>query len=359
MKQTQLYDRHVAAGAKIVDFGGWAMPLHYGSQIDEHHAVRRGAGMFDVSHMTVVDIEGSESKNFLQQLFANDVGRLHPGKGLYSCMLNESGGVIDDLIVYDLDGGRYRVVVNAATRDADLAWMEARIDGLAAGLTERAELAMLAVQGPAARELCAPLLPDGAAEAALALAPFECYETPELFVARTGYTGEDGWEIVLSADAAGPLWNKLAEAGVRPCGLGARDTLRLEAGLNLYGQDMTEATSPLESNLGWTVAWEPGNREFIGRAALEESRAAGASLQLVGLVLEGRGVMRHGYAVQTDNGAGEITSGGFSPTLEQSVALARVPAGCSNDCSVQIRNRDVPARVVRPPFVRHGEKLID
>jgi len=359
MKQTQLYDCHLAAGAKIVDFGGWAMPLHYGSQIEEHHEVRRGAGMFDVSHMTVVDVDGDRSRAFLQRLLANDVGRLRPGKGLYSCMLNEPGGVIDDLIVYDRGNGGYRMVVNAATREADLAWMAAQNADCGATLTERGELAMLAVQGPVARELCAPMLPANAGETALQLGPFECCDAGEVFVARTGYTGEDGWEIVLSANAAAALWDALRAAGVRPCGLGARDTLRLEAGLNLYGQDMTTTTSPLESNLGWTIAWEPDERDFIGRSALEKARSDGPALQLVGLLLQGRGVMRHGYPVHTDQGDGEITSGGFSPTMEQSIALARLPAGCDTDCSVQIRNKSVPARVVRPPFVRKGKVSVD
>ncbi|MBT8421484.1 MAG: glycine cleavage system aminomethyltransferase GcvT [Gammaproteobacteria bacterium] len=359
MQQTTLYGRHVAAGAKMVDFGGWAMPLHYGSQIEEHHVVRRAAGMFDVSHMTVVDIDGSDSAVWLRTLLANDIGRLvQPGKGLYSCMLNEQGGVVDDLIAYSCGGNRYRLIVNAATRDQDLAWMRATAAGRDVVINERSDLAMIAVQGPDARAIAAPLLPNALGDAAMELGKFEALQAGEIFVARTGYTGEDGWEIVLPPAAAATLWDALAEAGVAPCGLGARDTLRLEAGLNLYGQDMDTVTTPLVSNLAWTVAWEPAERDFIGRAALESERGAGPQHQLVGLLLEGRGVMRAGQVVRTSAGDGEITSGGFSPTMERSIAFARVPTGVAADCEVQIRKNEVPARIVKAPFVRNGEIIV-
>ncbi len=363
MKQTALYERHKAAGARIVDFGGWAMPLHYGSQIDEHHAVRQSAGMFDVSHMTVVDISGADAGPWLRYLLANNIDRLPAvGKGLYSCMLNETGGVVDDLIVYNRGPAEYRMVVNAATREADLDWMHSTADGFDVTIRERAELAMLAVQGPAARELTAPLLPAHAGADALHLGSFESFEPDapgEYFIARTGYTGEDGWEIVLTATAALTLWDELRAAGVQPCGLGARDTLRLEAGLNLYGQDMTTQTTPLESNLAWTVAWEPEERDFMGRRALEAQRAAGPSHKLVGLLLEGRGIMRAGQVVQTSAGPGEITSGGFSPSMEQSIAFARVPTKSDEHCEVEIRKNVVPARIVKPPFVKNGRVLIN
>ncbi len=361
MQQTALYERHQAAGARMVDFGGWAMPLHYGSQLDEHHAVRRHAGVFDVSHMTVVDISGSGTEDWLRYLLANDIKRLPEtgsGKGIYSCMLNEQGGVVDDLIAYRRGRNDFRLVVNAATRAADLAWMTQTAKNFAVEINERAELAMLAVQGPAARRLAAPLLPGGAGDMALQLESFASLQIggdAELFVARTGYTGEDGWEIMVPAAQAAGLWDALVAAGAQPCGLGARDTLRLEAGLNLYGQDMTLGTTPLESNLAWTVAWEPADRDFIGRAALEQQRQQGAARKLVGLVLEGRGIMRAGQQVNTPAGGGEITSGGFSPTMEQSIALARVPAAAAGQCEVVIRNKTIPARVVRPPFVRNGQ----
>jgi len=300
--KTPLYERHVESGARMVDFGGWDMPLHYGSQIDEHHAVRKAAGIFDVSHMTVVDVGGQGAEAYLQRLLANDVAKLDaPGKGLYSCMLNEAGGVIDDLIVYRQDTGTYRVIVNAATRAQDLDWMTAVAADFAVTVRERAELMMLAIQGPQATTLAAPLLPAALRQPALEQAPFRSTVDGDWFVARTGYTGEDGWEIVLDAGSGCRLWDAALAAGIRPCGLGARDTLRLEAGLALYGQDMDQQTSPLVSALGWTVAWEPTDRFFIGRTVLEQQREQGAAAKLVGLVLEDRGIMRHGQRVLTES----------------------------------------------------------
>ncbi len=360
-RRTPLYDRHVAAGAQMVPFGGWDMPLHYGSQIEEHHAVRRHAGAFDVSHMTVVDVGGADAGEYLRRLLANDVARLAPGQALYSCMLNDRGGVVDDLIAYRRPAGGaapYRVVVNAATREKDLEWMLAMAGSLAVELRPRDDLAMIAVQGPGARDLAGPLLPVKAAAAARDLAPFHALESGDLFVARTGYTGEDGWEVLLPAADAVRFWNALLEAGVTPCGLGARDTLRLEAGMNLYGQDMDESASPLVSGLAWTVAWEPASRNFIGRAALERERAAGPAARLAGLVLAERGVMRRDQRVVTQAGEGRITSGGFSPTMNRSIALARVPVAATGDCEVEIRGVLRPARLVRPPFVRHGRILV-
>jgi len=357
--KTPLYERHVEAGARTVDFGGWDMPLHYGSQLDEHHAVRNAAGIFDVSHMTVVDIAGQGAKDYLQNLLANDVAKLEsPGKGLYSCMLNESGGVVDDLIVYWRGNDAYRVVVNAATRVQDLDWMTAVAADFTVSVDERAELMMLAIQGPKATALAAPLLPDALRRQALDQAPFMSDSDGDWFVARTGYTGEDGWEIILDADAGCRLWDAALAAGIRPCGLGARDTLRLEAGLALFGQDMDQQASPLVSALGWTVAWEPVERSFIGRAALEQQRDQGGYEKLIGLVLEDRGIMRHGQHVVTGAGDGTVTSGGFSPTMQRSIALARVPADAAGVCQVQIRNDKREARIVKPPFVRQGRVLV-
>jgi len=359
-QRTALIGEHERLGARIVDFGGWDMPLHYGSQIEEHHAVRTAAGMFDVSHMTVVDVTGAGARDYLRRLVANDVGRLtHAGKAMYGCLLNEEGGVIDDLIVYFLADDRFRLVVNAATRDKDMAWIEARAAGYDVEIRERPELAMIAVQGPEARDKAAACLPEGDRAAALALKPFEAAALGGLFVARTGYTGEDGWEIVVPEGEAAALWRALESAGVRPCGLGARDTLRLEAGMNLYGQDMDESTSPLESALGWTIAWEPADRDFIGRQALEAQRAAGAPRKLVGLLLEDRGVLRaHQKVVVEGLGEGEVTSGTFSPTLSRSIGMARVPAGTGERVHVDVRGRLLSARVVRPPFVRQGKARI-
>jgi aminomethyltransferase len=361
-RRTPLYDLHVGLGARMVDFGGWDMPVHYGSQIEEHHGVRRAAGVFDVSHMCVVDLRGSGVRPFLSRLLANDVDRIRqPGKALYSCMLNESGGVIDDLIVYRMTETWFRMVVNAGTRDKDLAWMR----GLAAqaegevSITERADLAMLAVQGPSARAAVANLLEPGDDEAALALEPFFGRECGAWFVARTGYTGEDGFEVMLPAAEAESAWRALNAAGVVSCGLGARDTLRLEAGMNLYGNDMDEQRNPLESGLAWTVAFEPRDRDFVGRAALEALRLAGLPSRLVGLVLEDRGVLRsHQKVVVPGVGEGEVTSGTFSPTLERSIGFARVPSATGAEVQVDIRGRLLRARVVKLPFVRRGRVLV-
>lgn len=359
--KTPLFAEHEALGARIVPFGGWDMPLHYGSQLEEHHAVRRAAGMFDVSHMQVVDIGGSGSLAFLRRMLANDAGRLQEtGKALYSCMLNEAGGVIDDLILYFRGPGRYRMVVNAATAEKDLAWMTRQAEGFDATVTPRRDLAMIAVQGPQARALAAPLFPEGLRDPALALRPFFAAELGDWFVGRTGYTGEDGLEIICPAPAAPTLWRALREAGATPCGLGARDTLRLEAGMSLYGQDMDEETSPLVAGLGWTVAWEPAERDFIGRAALEAQRQRADLPRLVGLLLTGRGVLRSHQSVLVDGRVvGAVTSGGFAPTLERSIALARVEPRIGETCAVEIRGKVVPARVVSPPFVRNGKPRIE
>ncbi|HAO74068.1 MAG TPA: glycine cleavage system aminomethyltransferase GcvT [Pseudomonas sp.] len=358
-QRTPLYDQHLALGAKMVDFGGWDMPLHYGSQVEEHHQVRRDCGVFDVSHMTVVDVAGDQASAYLQHLLANDVARLKsPGRALYSAMLNERGGVIDDLIVYLTDRG-YRLVVNASTRDKDLAWMQAQAADFAVEINERPQLAMLAIQGPHARTRTAELVSQARATLIQELKPFQGLAEGDWFIGRTGYTGEDGLEIILPAEQAPDFLSELVGAGIPPIGLGARDTLRLEAGLNLYGQDMTEEVSPLAANMGWTVAWEPAERDFVGRAALEQQRAQGDLPKLVGLVLEERGVLRAHQVVRVNGvGDGEITSGSFSPTLGKSIALARVPAGTAERAEVEIRGKWYPVRVVQPTFVRHGKVLV-
>jgi aminomethyltransferase len=345
----------------MVDFGGWDMPVNYGSQIEEHLSVRRDAGMFDVSHMCVVDLRGARTREFLRRLLANDVARLvEPGKALYSCMLREHGGVIDDLIVYFLDPQWFRMVVNAGTRDKDLEWLRAHAGHYGVSVEPRFDLAMIAVQGPNARAKAASLLDPALATRALGLGYFFGTAADDhWFVARTGYTGEDGFEIMLPATGAAEFWARLVEAGVAPCGLGARDTLRLEAGMNLYGSDMDESTSPLESGLGWTIAWEPQHRDFIGRAALAGQKARGVPRKLVGLVLADRGVLRsHQKVIVSAVGEGEVTSGTFSPTLERSIALARVPSQTADRCEVEVRGRLLNVAVVRPPFVRHGKIAI-
>ncbi len=357
--KTPLYETHVAAGARMVDFGGWDMPVHYGSQIEEHHAVRRDAGMFDVSHMLIADIVGPRAREYLRYVLANDVAKLKvPGKALYSCMLNETGGVLDDLIVYFMDDAWFRVVVNAGTRDKDIGWLKRHAPAFQVEVRPRTDLAMIAVQGPQARAKAFAVLGDTIA-GALDLEPFFGREFDRYFISRTGYTGEDGWEVALPAAEAPALWQRLNGAGIAQCGLGARDTLRLEAGMNLYGNDMDESVSPLESGLTWTVAFEPRERDFLGRSALEALRARGVPRKLVGLVLEERGVLRsHQKVIVPDIGEGEITSGTFSPTLERSIGLARVPSATKEQVQVDIRGKLLPARVVKYPFVRHGKGLI-
>ncbi len=340
-------------------FAGWEMPLHYGSQVAEHHAVRRHAGVFDVSHMAPLDVEGPEALPFLQRLLANDVGRLgESGKALYSGMLNDRGGVIDDLIVYGFGPQRYRLVVNAATADKDWDWMASRAQGFQVELQRRNDLAILAIQGPEARRLALPLLPVLGAEAAH-LRVFHAVDAGDWLVGRTGYTGEDGLEVLLPAAEAPALWRRLLAAGVTPCGLGARDTLRLEAGLALYGHDLDEDHTPLESGLAWTVAWTPEERRFTGRAALEAQQVTGIPWQQVGVMLEGPGVMRDGALLYGEedrgNPIGVVTSGGFSPTLNRSIALARLDSAVQVPAQVAVRGRCQPVRRVDPPFVRFGQ----
>jgi len=363
-KQTPLYQQHIDAGAKIVDFSGWQMPIHYGSQLEEHHAVRQTAGVFDVSHMNVVDLHGSGAKSFLQQILANDVDKLKtPGKALYSCMLTDEGGIIDDLIVYFMNDGWYRVILNAGTHGKDMKWINNRLhDFQNVSLSERPELAMLAIQGPQAIEKFSSLLSDENAGRLAELAVFQACEIDGMFIGRTGYTGEDGVEVILPGEKAAELWKQLMTVGVKPIGLGARDTLRLEAGMALYGLDMDETTSPLVSGLGWTVAWQPEERDFIGRVALQTAKGNGLEQRMVGLLLTGRGVLRSHQQVKfTDGSSGEITSGSYSPTLTRSIALARVPASVKigDSCEVDIRGRMISAVVVKYPFVRNGKSLIE
>jgi len=359
-QKTILNQTHRELGARMAPFGGWDMPVHYGSQIEEHHAVRKDAGMFDVCHMTAVDIRGSGAKPFLRHLLANDVARLKTtGKALYSCMLRKDGGVIDDLIVYYMKDGWYRMVVNAATTEKDVAWMERHAEGQDAQIQPRRDLGMIAVQGPNARKKSLPLLPQDLSEVAKGLTPFSAVSNGEWFVGRTGYTGEDGFEILLPQDQVVALWNALALAGVRPCGLGARDTLRLEAGMNLYGADMDEDHSPLESGLTWTLALNDLNRDFIGRSALVTQKATGRLPRFTGVLLEGKGVLRNRQKLY-DSGreVGEITSGGFSPTLERAIGLARIGADAGEEISVDIRGRKLPVALVKPPFVRNGKPCL-
>ena len=363
--RTPLFAAHLAAGAKMVDFSGWEMPIHYGSQIEEHHAVRRDAGMFDVSHMCALDLAGPDATRWLRFVLANDVAKIAtPGKALYSCLLNDAGGVIDDLIVYFFTPERYRIVVNAGTAEKDIAWMRAHLAGFDIELTQRRSgadaLAMIAVQGPNARERFWTAFPAGRG-ATVMLGAFQAadwrIDGDSWLIARTGYTGEDGFEITLPAADAMQAWQKLVDAGIKPCGLGARDTLRLEAGMNLYGQDMDETISPYEAGLKWTVDLKDPARDFIGKSALATRRV---DRQFAGLLLQERGVLRAHQKVLTPQGEGEITSGSFSPTLNQSIALARLPVavGLGDIVEVEIRDKRLKARVVKPSFVRNGTPLL-
>ncbi|WP_426360268.1 glycine cleavage system aminomethyltransferase GcvT [Pseudocolwellia sp. HL-MZ19] len=358
--KTILHAKHIEAGAKMVDFYGWEMPINYGSQIEEHHAVRQNAGMFDVSHMTIVDVIGDQAQAYLRKLVINDVAKLTvAGKALYTGMLNEEGGVIDDLIIYFFSETSYKLVVNSATREKDLAWMNKQAEGFNVTITERPEFGMIAVQGPEAKAKVATLLTAEQTLAVDGMKPFFGVQTGDLFIATTGYTGENGYEIVVPQDQAADLWQQLLDAGVAPCGLGARDTLRLEAGMNLYGLDMDETVSPLAANMAWTISWEPAERNFIGRSVLEAQKAAGDQPKLVGLVFLEKGVLRSGLKVITPNGDGIITSGTFSPTLGHSIAMARVPRSVQigDIVQVEMRKKLVDVEVIKPSFVRNGKKV--
>ncbi len=353
--KTPMYEQHVTAGARIVDFGGWDMPVHYGSQIEEHHKVRQDAGMFDVSHMTVIDIKGSESQAFLTRLLANDIRKLTlSGKALYSAMLNEKGGVLDDLIVYD-NNGDYLMVVNCGTREKDLAWISQQAEAFDCSITERPELAIIAVQGQNAMAAVDKVVGNETRSVIKSLKIFQGGYSSTWFIARTGYTGEKGLEIILPAEEARQFWEDLANNGVRPIGLGARDTLRLEAGMNLYGNDMDESVSPLESNMGSTVVLE--DHEFIGKSALLKKLDKGIREQLVGLVMTERGILRAHYPVFCNGQqVGEITSGAFSPTLRHSIALARISVA-TGELTVGIRKKQFAVQRVTPPFVRNGKQV--
>jgi aminomethyltransferase len=362
MNTTSLHSAHIAAGAKMVDFFGWNMPINYGSQIEEHHSVRRDAGMFDVSHMTIVDVTGVQAKDYLRYLLANDVAKLaDKGKALYSGMMNEEGGVVDDLIVYHFDSTNYRLVVNSATKEKDLNWLNKVANGFDVQVTEQTAFAMIAVQGPNAKEKAASLFTEAQKEAVAGMKPFFGVQAEDLFIATTGYTGETGYEIMVPKARAVEFWDGLVAAGVTPCGLGARDTLRLEAGMNLYGQDMDETVSPLAANMGWTITWEPSDRDFMGRSALEAQRSEGTH-KMIGLVFKDKGVLRAGLTVKTTEGEGKITSGTFSPTLGHSIAMARVPKGegtsIGTTVQVEMRKNWVDVEIVKPSFVRNGKSVL-
>ncbi|MEY2707156.1 MAG: hypothetical protein RI905_908 [Pseudomonadota bacterium] len=368
LKRTILFETHQKAGAKLVDFGGWEMPVNYGSQIEEHIATRTNCGIFDVSHMAAVDVIGKDAKSFLEKVVANNVNKLkNNGQALYGCLLNEHAGVIDDLIVYRLDPN-YRLVINAATAHSDLEWLTKQASAFSdiTLIPRRADLknsqdaqGMIAVQGPNALSLIKQAIP-ALANAANELKVFHAarVETPlgEIMIARTGYTGEDGAELLLPLANTAKAWDLLVNAGAQPAGLGARDTLRLEAGMNLYGQDMNDQTSPLDVGLSWTID-RSTERDFIGRSALEKTPQ---QFVFMGLILQDKGVLRAHQIVKSNKGQGEITSGTFSPSLQKSIALAKLPINSEVGDIVQvvIRDKELNAIVVKAPFVRHGKALV-
>ncbi len=355
-KQTALFDAHKEHSGKMVSFAGYELPLHYGSQISEHHTVRQSAGMFDVSHMTIIDIEGESTINWLRHLLTNDVAKLTDGRALYTCMCREDGGVLDDLIVYRLAADRFRLVVNAATREKDLAWMQGhKPPGVE--MNELVEASLIAVQGPDAVKLAAQALREvGQPMDIESLSRFSAVEAGDWFAGRTGYTGEDGVEIALPNAQAVALWQALIAQEVGPVGLGARDTLRLEAGLCLYGQDLDEDHSPAESGIASTIDILDPDRDFIGRETLEDHKMFGGRYSQIGIVLDGRGVLRHGQNVErVGRKIGTVTSGSFSPTREVSIALARVDKTFQGGCDVNIRDRLVGAHIASVPFVPHGQ----
>ncbi len=359
-KRTALYEMHCKLGARMVNFHGWDMPLHYGSQLEEHLLVRRHCGMFDVSHMTIIDVEGAEATGYLRYLLANDVARLSAGQAQYSALLNEQGGVIDDLIVYCLRSTAYRLVANSATRERVVQWLQRHADGFDLQLTERTDLAIIAVQGPAAISTVQSALNPLECQAIADLPSFGCCVIKDRVLARTGYTGEDGLEIILPNPQADTLWRLLGAAGIEPVGLAARDTLRLEAGMNLYGHEMDETVSPLIANMGWIIAWD-GERDFIGRDALQAELQSGVASKLVGLALHKGGVLRRGQRVKFTGSEhyGAITSGTFSPTLGYSIALARVPLETAREALVKVRGKWLSVQIGKPVFVRKGVMVFE
>lgn len=353
MRHTPLFAAHSRLGARFVDFGGWEMPVQYSGIIAEHMAVRSAAGVFDVSHMGEIELRGPGALAAAQYLTANDVRRLEDGQAQYSLLLLPGGGIVDDIMVYRVHAERLLVCVNAANTAKDLAWILEHA-GTAEVVDRSADTALLALQGPAAARIVTEL---GSVDVA-ALPRFACASTTvagvSVLAARTGYTGEDGWELFCASQDAVRLWEALIDAGAQPIGLGARDTLRLEAALPLYGNDLDETTTPLEARLGWVVHYDKG--EFIGREALLAQRSAGVGRRLCGFVLDDRGIARPGYPILQDGiEIGRVTSGTQSPTLGKAIGLGYVPrdsAATGTMLAVEIRGRTVPAHVVALPFYR-------
>ena len=354
LKRTPLYDCHLEAGAKIVDFAGWEMPVQYAGVIEEHRAVRTAAGLFDVSHMGEVRVRGAGAEAFLQRLTPNDVAKLVPGRAHYSGLLTESGTYVDDLLVYRLAADDFLVVVNASNAPRDFAWMAERAEGEAEVRDESERWALLALQGPRALEILTPLAaPDVSGLKYYGFLQGEVDGAPAI-LSRTGYTGEDGFEVYLAPEDAPKVWRRLVAAGAAPAGLGARDTLRLEAAMALYGHEIDETTTPYEAGLGWVVKLDKG--EFLGREPLAAQKSAGVPRKLVGFEVQGRGIARQGHTVVSDGGkVGTVTSGTWSPTFEKAIGMAYVPpemAAPGTPLTLEVRGKPLPAVVVELPFYR-------
>ncbi|WWO96376.1 MAG: glycine cleavage system aminomethyltransferase GcvT [Candidatus Dasytiphilus stammeri] len=369
-QRTILFDQHKKCGATMIHFNNWIMPLHYGSQITEHKAVRNDAGIFDISHMLILDLSGSNTRKFLRYLLANDVAKLlHPGKSLYTGMLNQDGGVIDDLMVYFIGESYFRLVVNAVNCSKDLAWISYHAMNFNVTLKIRNDLAFLSIQGPNAQKKMHSILSEKQLNTVEKLLPFSNIQIDELFIAYTGYTGEKGYEIALPQEKAVYLWHQLIASGITPVGLGARDTLRIEAGMNLYGNEMNESISPLEANMERTISWKY-SRNFIGRNALRIKYDHNKKKKLVGLLMKEKGMLRKNFRVSFMDKSGQkqigiITSGSYSPTLGHSIALARVPSTIGKSALVYLTHhnlkyqRIIPVEVTNPVFVRNGLPVIN
>ena len=352
MNKTALNNAHIELGAKMVNFSHWEMPISYTSLIEEHHAVRNTAGIFDVSHMSVFDFKGGDQVAFFEKIFANDIKKIcNDDKAIYGALLNEEGGILDDLIIYHANE-KFRLVSNCSTREQNRQWYEKHAVEFGVEVVERSDMGILAIQGPDA--LSKILSIDGINPQVNNLQSFGCMFDGDKLYARTGYTGEDGLEIIVPSEDINQFWDQALKLGCTPIGLGARDTLRLEAGLNLYGNDMTIENHPYESNLGWTIDMTDENRQFIGKQALlsiDQSK----SQKIVGIILRDKGVLRSGYEVIHNEGKGVVLSGSYSPTLQSSIGLARVDQGYKKDGKVMIRNKMLNIDFVSPRFIERGK----
>jgi aminomethyltransferase len=352
MNKTALHESHIELGAKMVNFSNWEMPISYTSFIEEHNAVRNAAGIFDVSHMAVFDFMGGNQIAFFEKIFANDIKKISQNnKAIYGALLNEEGGILDDLIIYHANS-KFRLVSNCSTREQNRDWYKKHAIEFGVEVIERSDMGILAIQGPdALNKILAISEIDHQANN---LQSFGCIFDGEKLFARTGYTGEDGLELIVPNSDIKSLWNKALELDCTPIGLGARDTLRLEAGLNLYGNDMTVDNHPYESNLGWTIDMNDENRQFIGKDALLSINQS-ESKKIVGIILRDKGVLRTGYEITHGQGNGIVLSGSYSPTLQSSIGLARVDRGYQENGKVMIRNKELNIDFVSPRFLRQGK----